>query len=805
MSLRKHDLQRRQSEYSLRSSYLKPVFCVVCYRPIDALSSPYDPGCGHIGHEECFKQKANCPKCLGPVNMTMNQAKKSENKLQKLFTTARQKSMFFRNSTIPLEQFHVHKSSQNEFSSRKILDIPSHPAIFGVDFEILTDYDVLKKSEGEVIMYINVLSQYQDMIDLPQIYSLDVAVCLDMSESMAHGNKLNVAREITSTLLYDLQSTDRMCILTTLPDDKNKIFALHTCDNLHKAAVQTNLGERLKDMKGIHSCYSDDGINKALDILIKNKRHGRLGHIIVISDGYEVSISSDKINQISSQAKRNNIPIHSFGVGPCPDPTYLRHLSNLGAEGGCYICVDEIRKVKNFLRLCAAGSCMASLSNIKINVTGLEGVSICDMKGDKNVYYDAESVYKHDNKLELIIGNLTPLEERSFFITLNVPSVSSFSNGEPFVVSTEALASELENMIKTFPANIASCKVSYNHPCFPNSTILRLNTKYATIKRLDHSEDCEDISSAKNRNPTVLLALLRQYALEGMIHAHEMVNRGRVKAAVSLINVALGKIEEVIDEIWRPDEIQELKDELRFQRSRIHSRTISVTPRRAYTCMSAPIVQERCFKVQPLRTPKISPNRSISKQLWKSPSKIHDSTLHEATLDDPSPPFDETNVLKDRMVNTLLNTQPSSPSEQAESIFHNKNHSMVSEETNDLETKVRQQLSLARTRSQITKTTTTIEYSANLSHLKEGRLGRRRSLDPVVLRKSSRLSTSSITLPCQGKAVNPFTHVHSSINNNNNHNNNNPIMTHRRKSSQTEDEAKRIWRELRREMRTPRR
>lgn len=56
MSLRKHDLQRRQSEYSLRASYLKPVFCVVCYRPIDALSSPYDPGCGHIGHEDCFRQ-----------------------------------------------------------------------------------------------------------------------------------------------------------------------------------------------------------------------------------------------------------------------------------------------------------------------------------------------------------------------------------------------------------------------------------------------------------------------------------------------------------------------------------------------------------------------------------------------------------------------------------------------------------------------------------------------------------------------------------------------------------------------------
>ncbi|EMR09373.1 hypothetical protein PNEG_02322 [Pneumocystis murina B123] len=742
MSLRKHDLQRRQSEYSLRASYLKPVFCVVCYRPIDALSSPYDPGCGHIGHEDCFRQKVNCPKCLGPVNMiTGLQVKKSENKLQRLFSNAKQKSIFFRNSTIPLEQNHMYKSTQNECLSRKISEIPSHPAIFGIDFEIYTDYDVVQKSEGEVIMYINVLSQYQDTIDLPCIYSLDVAVCLDMSESMAHGNKFNILKEIIFTLLYDLQSTDRMCILTTLSDDKNKIFALHTCDNLHKAAVQANLGERLKDMKGIHSCYSDDGISKALDILIKNKRNGRLGHIIVISDGCEVSVSNDKVNHISSQAKRHNIAIHSFGIGPCPDPTYLRHLTSLGAEGGCYIRVNEIRKVKNFLKLCAAGSCMASLSNVKINVTGLEGVGICDIRGDKNVYYDADSVYKHDNKLELIIGNLTPLEERCFFITLSIPSVSNFSDVDPFVVSTEALASELESIVKTFPANIASCKISYNHPCFSTSTILRLNTKYATIKRSDNLEESQE-TSQKNRNRTVLLALLRQYALQGIIHAHEMVNRGRVKAASSLINVALGKIEDaVIDEVWRPDEINELKDELRFQRSRIHSRTVSTTPRRTYTCMT-PSKHERSTKIQPLRTPpKVSPT-SVSKELWKCPTKIQDTFLDTR----PTP---HKSILKDHSTNTV----------------------------STLETpKSQRSLSLARTRSHITKTTTTIEYSANLSHLKEGQRSRRRSLDPLVLRESS--SYSSIILPQTNSQIH-----------------------HRKESWQADDEAKRIWRELKREMR----
>ncbi|KAG4306411.1 hypothetical protein PORY_000399 [Pneumocystis oryctolagi] len=737
MSLRKHDLQRRQSEYSVRASYLKPFFCVVCYRPIDALSSPFDPGCGHIGHEECFRQKSICPKCLGSVNMiTGLGVKKSENMFQKLFTSARQKSMFFRNSTIPLEQQRVCKPSQTDFSlARKILDVPSHPAIFGIDFEVFTDYDTLKENEGEVIMYVNVLSQYQDTIDLPQIYSLDVAICLDMSESMAHGNKLAIAKEIMCTLLYDLQPTDRLCIVTTLPDDKNKIFALHTCDNLHKAAVQANLGERLKEMKGVYSCYSDDGINKALDILIKNKRHGRLGYIIVISDGYEVSVSGDKISQISCQSKRQNIVIHSFGIGPCPDPTQLRHLTSLGAEGGCYICV------KNFLKLCAAGACMASLSNIKINITGLEGVGICDMKGDKNAYYDADSVYKHDNKLELMIESLTPLEERSFFITLNVPFVSSFSGPESFVVSTEALASELESMVKAFPANIASCKVSYKHPCFSTSTSLRLNTKYATIKRSDNV-DCSQETS-RTRNPTVLLALLRQYALEGIISAHEMISRGRIKAAISLIDIALGRIEDaVIDEVWRPEEVCELKDELRFQRSRVHSRTIPITPRRTYTCMSSP-TRERCSKIPPLRTsPKISPTH-VSKELWKSPQRINDTTL-----DNHSP---HKSVLKDHSVNSV------STMETPKSL---------------------QNLSLARTRSQITKTTTTIEYSTNLSQAKQKKFSRRRSLDPVVLRESS--SYSSITLP-QGNA-----HIH-----------------HRKESWQDDDEAKRIWRELKREMRVP--
>ncbi|KTW30469.1 uncharacterized protein T551_01752 [Pneumocystis jirovecii RU7] len=741
MSLRKHDLQRRQSEYSVRSSYSKPVFCVVCYRPIDALSSPFDPGCGHIGHEECYRQKSICPKCLGSVNMVAGcRGKKQENMFQKLFANARQKSMFFRNSTIPLEQQRVCKPSQADFFlARKISDIPSHPAIFGIDFEVFTDYDTLKNTEEEVIMYINILSQYQDTIDLPQIYLLDVAICLDMSESMAHGNKLSVAKEIVFTLLYDLQSTDRLCILTTLPDDKNKIFALHTCDNLHKVAVQTNLGERLKEMKGIYSCYSDDGINKALDILIKNKRHGRLRHIIIISDGYETSLSSDKINHVSCQAKRHNISIHAFGVGPCPDPTHLRHLASLGAEGGCYIFVDETRKVKNFLKLCAAGACMANLSNIKINVTGLEGVGICEMRSDKNAYYDADSVYKHDNKLELMIENLTPFEERSFFITLNVPLPPSFSGSNSFVVSTEALASELESMIKAFPANIASCKVSYKHPCFSTSTLLRLNTRYATVKRLGHSECSQETS--RTRNPTVLLALLRQYALEGIVNAHEMVGRGRAKAAASLIDIALGKIEEaVIDEVWRPDEVCELKDELHFQRSKIRLRTIPITPRRAYTCVS-PSSHERCSRIAPLRaSPKTSPTH-VSKELWKSPQRAND-----VTADCHSP---HKSVLKDHSVNSVTTMETPKSSRN---------------------------LSLARTQSHITKTTTTIEYSTSLSALKQGKPTRRRSLDPVVLRESS--SYSSVTLP-QGNAR----------------------ILHRKESSQADDEAKRIWRELKREMR----
>ncbi|KAG5437026.1 hypothetical protein PCANB_001302 [Pneumocystis canis] len=740
-----HDLQRRQSEYSVRSSYLKPSFCVVCYRPIDALSLPFDPGCGHMGHEECFRQKAVCPKCLGPVNMIKEfHVKKSENMFQKLFTTARQKSMFFRNSTIPLEQPRVCKPLQSDFSlAQKLSDIPSHPAIFNIDFEVLTDYDTLKKNEEEVIMYVNLISQYQDTIDLPSIYSLDIAVCLDMSESMAHGNKLAIAKEITCTLLYDLQSTDRLCILTTLSDDKNKIFALHTCDNLHKNAVQNNLSGKMKEMKGVYSCYSDNGISKALDILVKNKRHGRLGHIIVISDGCEVSVSSDKINHISSQAKRHNIVIHALGVGPCPDPTHLRHLTSLGAEGGCYICVNETRKVKNFLKLCAAGSCMAKLSNIKINVAGLEGVGICDMRGDKNAYYDADGVCKHDNKLELMITNLTPLEERSFFITLNVPTVSSFSGPESFVVPTEALASELESMIKAFPANIASCKICYKHPCFPASTILRLNTKYATVKRLDNSECTEDTSS-RVRNPTVLLALLRQYALEGIVHAHEMINRGRNKAASSLIDTALRKIEEVVtDGVWRLEEINELKDELQFQRLKIHSRTISVLPRRTYTCMSSPS-QVRCTKISPLRTsPKVS-SVHPSKELWVSPKKVNDNRV--VNLHSP-----HKSILKDHSVN---------------SIASNKTPKSL------------RNVSLARTRSQITKTTTTIEYSTNLSQLKSGKFTRRRSLDPIILRESSTYSTMTL----------PQSHHHHH---------------HRKESWQTDDEAKRIWRELKKEMRTP--
>ncbi|KAG5519588.1 hypothetical protein PMAC_001743 [Pneumocystis sp. 'macacae'] len=740
MSLRKHDLQRRQSEYSVRSNYSKPIFCVVCYRPIDALSSPFDPGCGHIGHEECYRQKSMCPKCLGSVNMaTSCGSKKQENMFQKLFANARQKSMSFRNPTMPLEQQHVSKPSQVDFSSsRKILDVPSHPAIFGIDFEVFTDYDTLKNTEEEVIMYVNILSQYQDTIDLPQIYLLDVAICLDMSESMAHGNKLSVAKEIIFTLLYDLQPMDRLCILTTLPDDKNKIFALHTCDNLHKAAVQANLGERLKEMKGIYSCYSDDGINKALDILTKNKRHGRLGHIIVISDGYETSVSSEKINYISCQAKRYNVLIHTFGVGPCPDPTHLRHLASLGAEGGCYISVNEIRKVKNFLRLCAAGACMASLSNIKINVTGLEGVSICEMRGDRNAYYDADSVSKHDNKLELIIEKLTPFEERSFFITLNVPLSPSFSGSDSFVVSTEALASELESMIKAFPANIASCKISYKHPCFSTSTLLRLNTRYATVKRLSHSECSKE--TLRTRNPTVLLALLRQYALEGIVNAHEMISRGRTKAAASLIDIALGKIDEiVVDEVWRPEEVCELKNELYFQRLKIRSRTVQMTPRRTYTCISPPS-HERCSKIAPLRTsPKISPTH-VSKELWKSPQRVNDVSVDSCSPHRP--------VLKDHSVNSIVKMETPKSSRN---------------------------LSLARTRSHITKTTTTIEYSTSLSALKQGKPTRRRSLDPVVLRESS--SYSSVTLP-QGNAR----------------------SLHRKEGSQADDEAKRIWRELNKEM-----
>lgn len=236
---------------------------------------------------------------------------------------------------------------------------------------------------------------------------------------------------------------------------------------------------------------------------------------------------------------------------------------------------------------------------------------------------------------------------------------------------------------------------------------------------------------------------MRQYALQGIIHAHEMLSRGRIKAASSIINVALGKIEDaVIDEVWRPDEINELKEELRFQRSRICSRTVSTTSRRTYTCMT-PSIHERSTKIQPLRTcsPKVSPT-SVSKELWKCPTKIQ-----ETFLDAHSTPHKS--ILKDHSTNTVAT----------------------------LETpKSQRSLSLARTRSHITKTTTTIEYSANLSHLKEGQRSRRRSLDPLLLKESS--SYSSITLP----QANGQIHV-------------------KKESWQADDEAKRIWRELKREMR----
>jgi Ca-activated chloride channel family protein len=263
---------------------------------------------------------------------------------------------------------------------------------------------ILKNSSGDVFLDLRVSGKtLSDTKRKP----MNLVLVIDRSGSMGDENKLEQVKQAASTIIQNMNATDRLAVViyddtihtlipSTLVEDKSKMLAM--IERLTPGGSTNLCGGMQQGFEEVHKYFNRNSVNR----------------IVLLSDGLANAGITDP-NQIAAEAKRireNSISVSTMGVGIDYNENLMANLAD--ASGGNYYYVSKeinmaeiFRKEWNLMQSMIATDARASIELA-------DGVDVVDVAGFQ--------WQKKGSRLTIQVPDIYSGENKRILVQLRAPS-----------------------------------------------------------------------------------------------------------------------------------------------------------------------------------------------------------------------------------------------------------------------------------------------------------------------------------------------------------------------------------------------
>ena len=237
---------------------------------------------------------------------------------------------------------------------------------------------------------------------------LNLAVLLDVSESMQDPAKLGLTKALATAIVRQLLPSDfisliafdgRAHVLVPAERASDQTVLLREIDRLETGSG-TNLGA------GLFEAYAQ--------VEDAERRGGGTGHVVLVSDGLETGVGNGwRVEDLARQKHAVGVRLSVVGVGQTMDAGRLADLADAG-EGRFVYVVDE-RAADKTVATVMQSMLKAFATNVRVQVQG----------GAKILAVHGVGSRAPGRQADLVLADFASGEERSLLLRLRIPPLGA--------------------------------------------------------------------------------------------------------------------------------------------------------------------------------------------------------------------------------------------------------------------------------------------------------------------------------------------------------------------------------------------
>ena len=265
---------------------------------------------------------------------------------------------------------------------------------------------LLKTSEPQLLYTMVQLDSVEGLkLEKPMV---NATLVIDKSTSMK-GERMNIVKATAQRILNQLEPGDVLSIVAF--SDRAEVIIPPSRDiDRNKMNARVSL---MQTGGGTEMFY---GLQKGVEMVLRNHRSSTINHIILITDGHTYG-DEEKCLELAEQIKSHGVTISALGIGQEWNERFLDKLA--GKTGGSSMFVSDARDLKSFMELKFNALHKVYAENLRLKILN------SDVGGHIRYVF---RVKPEPNRLDtdglIALGNLTKNESLVLLLEILIPSAA---------------------------------------------------------------------------------------------------------------------------------------------------------------------------------------------------------------------------------------------------------------------------------------------------------------------------------------------------------------------------------------------
>ncbi len=241
---------------------------------------------------------------------------------------------------------------------------------------------------------------------------LNLALVLDQSGSMA-GAKLNNMKAAAKIAVDQMGPNDIVSIV--LYDEHARVIV-----PAQPAANKNELHRQIDGIRDRGGTAISAGMKAGLDELGKNQSGGRVGRMLLLTDGQTYGDDQQCV-QLGVQSGQLGVPVMAFGLGDDWNQKLLEDIVAASGNAGGVEYLDDVNKVAGMFRQSVVAAQAAVVQNANLILRLVTGVV------PRNVWQVKPQINKlgpralSDRDVQVFLGDLEKGQGRSILVEMTIP------------------------------------------------------------------------------------------------------------------------------------------------------------------------------------------------------------------------------------------------------------------------------------------------------------------------------------------------------------------------------------------------